>query len=103
MTVNTFLMLLSGFCVLTSVFTEGIKKFLDSMNIKYASNIIVLILALIIGIAGTAIFYIFSEIPFSLVNIICMFLMGCANWLGAMGLYDKLIQSIKQIVGVKNK
>ena len=103
MTVTMFLMLLSAFCVLTSVCTEGVKKFLDGMNVKYASNIIVLILALIIGVAGTAIFYVFMEIPFNTVNIICMFLMACANWLGAMGLYDKIVQAINQITSVKTK
>lgn len=103
MTVTMFLMLLSAFCVLTSVCTEGVKKFLDGMNKKYASNVIVLIMALLIGIGGTAIFYIFMNIPFTVVNVICMVLMGCANWLGAMGLYDKVVQSITQLTSVNNK
>ena len=100
MTVTMFLMLLWAFCVLTSVCTEGVKKFLDGMNKKYASNVIVLIMALLIGIGGTAIFYIFMNIPFTVVNVICMVLMGGANWLGAMGLYDKVVQSITQLTSV---
>ena len=37
-------------------------------------------------------------VPFSATNIICMVLMGVATAVGAMVGYDKVIQTIKQIV-----
>lgn len=100
MTVELFLVLLTVLSVLTSLFTEGIKKFLDSMKLEYASNILVLIVAVLVGGIGTAVFYLWNDIAFTSLNIICLFLMVCANWLGAMIGYDKVTQAIKQIKGV---
>jgi len=100
MTVELFLVLLTVLSVLTSLFTEGIKKFLDSMKLEYASNILVLIVAVLVGGIGTAVFYLWNDIAFTSLNIICLFLMMCANWLGAMIGYDKVMQAIKQIKGV---
>ena len=100
MTVELFLVLLTVLSVLTSLFAEGIKKFLDSMKLEYASNILVLIVAVLVGGIGTAVFYLWNDIAFTSLNIICLFLMMCANWLGAMIGYDKVMQAIKQIKGV---
>jgi len=100
MTVELFLVLLTVLSVLTSLFAEGIKKFLDSMKLEYASNILVLIVAVLVGGIGTAVFYLWNDIAFTSLNIICLFLMMCANWLGAMIGYDKVTQAIKQIKGV---
>ena len=97
MTVELFLMLLTILSVITSVFTEGIKKFLDSIKFQYASNILVLIVAAIVGCVGTTVFYMWNDIAFTALNVICIFLMVCANWLGAMVGYDKVMQAISQI------
>ena len=97
MTVALFITLLTFFATITSLLTEGIKKFLDNMNFTYSSNILVLVLSLIIGIGGAAIFYYIMAIPFTGINVIAMILMGPANWLGAMLGYDKVIQTIEQI------
>ena len=77
--------------------TEGIKNFLDGLKVKYASNIVVLAAAALVGGLGTAIFYIFAGLPFTVVNIISIPLMIVANWLGAMVGYDKIKQAILQI------
>ena len=97
MTVELFLILLTMLSIITSLFTEGIKKFLDSLKIKYAANIVVLIVAVIVGGVGTSIFYIWNNFQWTTLNIICIFLMMCANWLGAMLGYDKVMQAIAQI------
>ena len=53
MTTTTFLMLLSSFSVLSGLVTEGIKKLIsDKANMSY--NIIALVVALVIGGAGSA-------------------------------------------------
>lgn len=100
MTVELFLILLTILSVATSLFTEGVKMLLDSLNLKYASNIVVLFVSIIVGGIGTIVFYLWNDIAWTSLNIICLFLMICANWLCAMVGYDKVMQAITQI---KNK
>lgn len=97
MTVEIFLMLLAVFAILTSLFTEGVKKFLDSLKVTYASNIVVLVVAVIVGGVGTSVFYLWNQYEWTTLNIICIFLMCAANWLSAMVGYDKVMQAISQL------
>ena len=99
MTVTTFLILLTICATVTSLVSEGVKKFLDGMKVKYASNILVLIVALIIGCGATALYYVNYQVPFTALNSVYLALMGLANWLGAMLGYDKVKQAISQIGG----
>ena len=98
MTTTTFLMLLSAFSVLSGLVTEGIKKLIsDKANMSY--NIIALIVSLIVGGVGCAIYYQLNAIPFDINNVIYMILMGLASGLCSMVSYDKLKQCIEQISG----
>ena len=97
MTIQIFLILLAIFATMTSLLTEGVKKFLDEMKIKYASNIVVLAVAALVGGVGTVLAYLMLGLPFTLINIICIPLMIIANWLGSMIGYDKIKQAILQI------
>ena len=98
MTTTTFLMLLSAFTVLSGLTTEGIKNLIsDKSNMSY--NIIALIVSLIIGGVGCAIYYQLNTIPFDINNVIYMILMGLASGLCSMVGYDKLKQCIEQISG----
>ena len=98
MTTTTFLMLLSAFSVLSGLVTEGIKKLIsDKANMSY--NIIALIVSLIIGGVGCAIYYQLNTIPFDINNVIYMILMGLASGLTATVGYDKVKQAIEQVVG----
>lgn len=97
MTTTMFLILLSCFSVLSSLVTEGIKNIAaDRANLSY--NIVALISALIIGSGGTAAYYQLNAIPFSENNIICMALMGLASGLVSMTSYDKVKQTIQQLI-----
>lgn len=96
MTVEIFLTLIIFFSTATSLITEAIKKFLDD-NVSY--NLLVLLVALIVGCAGTAIYYLANGIPYTAINITYLILMGIANWIGAMVGYDKIKQLISQING----
>lgn len=100
MTVATFITLLTMFSAITGLIVEAIKKLLDEKNTVYSSNMIACIVACVVGIGGTCIYYIFMTIPFSAINIICMLIMGVASAVGAMVGYDKVIQTIGQL---KNK
>lgn len=97
MTIEKILVLLAILATLTSLITEAVKKFLDKSEIKYAANVVVLIVSIIVGGAGTMVFYIANGIAWTALNIICIFIMIVLNWLGAMLGYDKIIQAITQI------
>ena len=103
MTLTLFITLLVILSVIVSLITEAVKKFLDEMGVTYSSNIAVLIVSLIVGVGGTALIYVFFGIAFTPPNIVCMALMAIAVWVGAMVGYDKVIQMIEQIKGLKLK
>ena len=102
MTIQIFLILLTMFATLTGLLTEGVKSFLDGLKVNYASNIVVLVVSVLVGGLGTAVYYLIVGMTFSLVNIICIPLMIIANWLGSMVGYDKIKQAILQIA-IKKK
>lgn len=95
MTVTTFLIILAICATATALITEGIKKMLTDK--KYSANVLALIVSIIVGAAATIIYYIFNNLEWNVVNIICIFLMIIANWLSAMLGYDKIKQAILQI------
>ena len=70
---------------------------MDDMKVKYASNIVVLAVALIVGCGGTAIYYVNYQIPFTALNSVYLALIGITNWIGAMVGYDKVKQAISQM------
>ena len=97
MTLSLFVTLLTVFSAMTAIVTEGIKKLLDSEQVGYSANILAFLIACVVGIGGTAIYYALNSIPFVSTNILCMVLMGIATSIGAMVGYDKVIQTIQQI------
>ena len=99
MTFNLFITLLAVFSTFTSLLTQAVKLFLESLKVGYASNIIVLCVSVFVGGIGTACAYLFMGIPWSEINIVCIFLMVLANWLVAMIGYDKVMQAITQLKG----
>lgn len=94
MTVEIFLTLLVFFSTATSLTTEAFKKLLGE---KVAYNALVLVIALVVGCVGTAIYYVSKGIPWTLINVNYLILMGIANWIGAMVGYDKIKQLIEQL------
>lgn len=100
MTITIFVILLTACAGITSLLVQGIKKFLDEGKIKYASNVVVLIVAIVVGCGTTALYYVNYQIPFTALNSVYLALMGIANWIGAMLGYDKVKQTIEQM---KNK
>lgn len=100
MNTTMFLFLLSAFSVISSLVTEGIKNITnDKANLSY--NIVVLITALIVGGGGTAIYYQLNAVPFTANNIIYMVLMGLASGLVSMVGFDKVKQTVDEIVNKK--
>lgn len=102
MNVTTFLILLSTFSTITALVTEGIKKLMeDKANLSY--NIVALIIALIVGGAGTAVYYQLNGLPFDADNITYMALMGFASGLVSMTSYDKVKQAIEQLMNTREQ
>ena len=98
MTLTSFLFMLAGFSALSSLITEGIKKkFLEPSGKTRGYNIVALIIALVIGLAGTCVYYQLTGVPFTANNIIYAVLMGLASGLASMVGYDKVKQTIEQL------
>lgn len=97
MTYEVFLMVLATLAVITSLVTNKVKEILDSKKVTYASNIVVLVVAVVVGGVGTSVFYLWNNYEWTTLNIICIFLMCIANWLAAMFGYDKTKQTIEQV------
>lgn len=96
MTTTSFLILLSSFSIISALVTEAVKNLVsDKANISY--NIVALIVALIIGSAGTAVYYQLNEIAYTVNNVIYLVLMGFASGLVSMVGFDKVKQAIEQI------
>ena len=97
MTITVFLILLSAFSAVSSLVTEGVKNlFAGSASISY--NVVALVSALIIGTGGTAVYYQFYALPFTVSHILYMVLMGLASGLVSMTSYDKVKQTIMQLI-----
>ena len=54
MTLTLFMTLLVILAVVVSLITEAVKKFMQDAGLKYSANVVVLIVALIVGAGGTA-------------------------------------------------
>lgn len=93
MTIEMFLALLLGFSALASLVTEAIKK-LFSAN----GNITSFIVAIIVGLVGTLIYYQLESIDFTLNNIIYAILMGLASSLVSQVGYDKIKEAIEKFI-----
>ncbi len=93
MTVEIFLGLLLGFSVLASLVTEAIKKLFSADG-----NITAFIVAIVVGLAGTLIYYQLGNINFTLNNIIYAILMGLASSLISQVGYDKVKEAIQKLI-----
>lgn len=101
MTLEAFIILLTVCAVITSLLTEAVKTFLDMTKVQYAANIVVLVVAMVVGCAGAMLYYWIFIIPINGLNCIMAVFLGLANWVGAMLGYDKVMQAIEQIKKIK--
>ena len=101
MTITLFMTLLVVLAVAVSLLTEAVKKLFEGTKFTYPSNVLVLIVSIIVGIAGTAIAYVSLEIAFTPPNVMGMLLMAVAVWVGSMVGYDKVLQMIEQFKHIK--
>lgn len=96
------LSVLAVISVLTSLAVEGIKKILDERNAKYNSNILAVLTAFAITILGSYMYIIYNSIPVTPQIIVTVVALAFLSFLSATIGYDKLIQALMQLGGVKN-
>lgn len=95
MTIEMFIYLFTLGSMFASLLTQATKKAFPNVS----SNVLALINAALVGIAGMVCAYVILSIPFTVANIIYIALMGICIWIGSMIGYDKITQTIKQIRG----
>ena len=99
MELNLFLGLLFAFSTISALLTQEVKKLVtDKTNLPH--NLIAVGIALVVGSVGCGIYYQLNGILFTTNNIIYLLLMGFASGMCAMYEYDKLKQTIIQVVQI---
>ena len=98
MTVTLFITILTAGSIISSLLTEAIKKAYQNAQKECSPNIIALIDSIVIGGLGTAGIYMLMGIEWTVNNIICLVGMIVVTWICSMVGYDKVIQSINQII-----
>ena len=98
MTLEIFLLGLMIVSIFTGLFTEGIKKLLDEMTVKYHSNFLAGGVAVVLSTLVGAGYLILTETKMA-VYLIALVLL---SWLASMVGYDKVIQAIAQLKRTDN-
>ena len=90
---------LVAIAVFTSLTVEGIKKILDELGKKYSANILAAIVAVVLTVAASAGYVIYTETPLTPQVFVEAAAMTFLAFLCATVGYDKVVQAIKQITG----
>ncbi|MCX4341342.1 MAG: hypothetical protein OSJ72_17070 [Lachnospiraceae bacterium] len=94
--------LVTAFSIVTSLLTQTAKVFLDALKVEYASNIVVMVVAVLVGTAGTSLYYVNYQIPFNALTSVYLAIMCLLNCAGAMVGYDKVRQLITQLKEIRH-
>lgn len=94
---DVMLALVTAFSIITSVAAQFAKTLLDALKVHYASNIVVLAVATVVGAGGTMLYYVNYQIPLTALTSVYLAIMCLLNCMGAMLGYDKVKQVIVQI------
>lgn len=95
MTLTLFVTLVTILSLVSSLFTEAIKKVFNVTK----PTLLVGILSAVIGWIGGLIAYLLMGIAFTQSSIICLILLAPTIWLVATLGYDKVMEVIEQIIG----
>lgn len=87
--------------LVTNLTVEGIKKLLNETTIKYSSNVLAAVVAVLMSCTICAIYLIMNDVAFTLkVGVEVCILMYLSFLTSTVG-YDKVIQMIQQIRDTK--
>lgn len=83
--------------ILTTLTVEALKKTFDEADIKYSSNILAAVVAVILSVTVSAGYIIFNDIEWTAQVVITIIAMAFLSFLGATVGWDKVMQAIEQI------
>lgn len=98
MTITLFLTVFLGGWAISIALTQSIKQYYANAHKDYSANVIAGINAIIIGGGFTSAIYILTKKEWSIDNIIYLIFMVVAIWMGSMIGFDKIIQTIMQLI-----
>lgn len=101
MTIELFCTLLLAFGTLSTVIVEFAKKLLDTTKVQYSSSVVALTVGGIVGVAGTALYFILAGITFTPQAVVWILFEGICVVMGSQLGYDKIVAVIKQIAAKK--
>lgn len=84
--------------ILTNLTVEAVKKILDQTKIRYSSNILAAIVSIILSVAISVAYLLFTNTAFSIMIVVEMITLMYLSFLVATVGYDKVMQTLKQIV-----
>lgn len=87
--------------LVTNLTVEGIKKLLNETTIKYSSNVLAAVVAILVSCAVCVIYLVMNDIAFSLKIGVEVFILMYLGFLISTVGYDKVIQMIQQIKETK--
>ena len=98
MSIEIFLIGLMTCSLFTGLVTEAVKKLLDDSGKTYKSNILAAICAVAVAVIAIVAYTLIASVPISVMYITSCVLLTILSWLCAMVGYDKVIQTIAQII-----
>ena len=101
MTLEVFLILLMAVSIMTGLFTEAIKRWMDERNKTYYSNALAGYVAIALSVLVWAAYIVLAQAAINAQMIVILIALVLLSWLSAMVGYDKVIQAIGQITGGK--
>ena len=99
MTLEVFLMLLMAVSIMTGLFTEAIKRWMDEQGMTYHSNALAGYVAIALSALIWAAYIVLVQTAINAQMIVILIALVLLSWLSAMVGYDKVIQAIGQIRG----
>lgn len=93
---DVFLIGLLVVSTLTGLTTEAVKHVLSALNVKYQSNILSGIVAVILSAAVGVCYVLVADIGFTATSIVTNIALAFMSWLSSMVGYDKVVQVISQ-------
>ena len=103
MTLEIFLFLLLAISILTGLVTEAIKLMLELHEKTFSSNVIAGATAVILSVGIDAAYIILTEATINAKLAVYLIALMMLSWLTAMLGYDKVAQTILQIVNAAPK
>ena len=103
MNMEIFLMLLMAVSIFTGLFTEAVKMCLDSFKVKFASNLLAGVVAVVLSVLVSVAYILLAEIAYTDKMMVYLIALILLSWLSAMVGYDKVIQALMQFNNTKEE